>query len=86
MDHNLKIIVVINKIDRKDARPQRGASRNRRIIFCILPATKITFPSRFLYAIGREEKAWDHLPKDPGAPATLEPLFQALLKYVPRQS
>jgi GTP-binding protein len=82
MDHNLKIIVVINKIDRKDARP-REVLRETEELFLHLARHEdhLSFP--VLYAIGREEKAWDHLPKDSNSPATLEPLFQALLKYVP---
>jgi GTP-binding protein len=82
MDHNLKIIVVVNKIDRKDARPAE-VLRETEELFLHLARHEdhLTFP--VLYAIGREEKAWDHLPDDMNAPATLEPLFQALLKYVP---
>jgi GTP-binding protein len=82
MDHNLKIIVVINKIDRKDARPQEVLHETEELFLHLARhEDHLSFP--VLYAIGREEKVWDHLPKDPSKPANLEPLFQALLKYIP---
>ena len=62
MEHNLKIIVVINKIDRKDARP-REVLRETEELFLHLARheSHLSFP--VLYAIGREEKAWDHFRK-----------------------
>jgi len=82
MEHNLKIIVVINKIDRKDARP-REALRETEELFLHLAhhAEHLNFP--VLYAIGREEKAWNSYPQDLKEKADLTPLFEAILKYIP---
>ncbi len=82
LEHNLKLIVVINKIDRKDARPAE-VLRETEELFLHLANTEehLNFP--VLYAVGREEKAWASFPEDMNAPADLSPLFEAILKYIP---
>lgn len=82
MEHNLKVIVVINKIDRKDARPQEVLNEIEELFLHLAHHEgHLNFP--VLYAIGRDEKAWDHLPEHPEEPANLEPLFQAIVKHIP---
>ncbi len=82
---NIPVIVVINKIDRKDARPQEVLHEIESLFLHLAHHEgHLNFP--ILYSIGREEKAWDHLPSDPGAPANLIPLFEAILTYVPAPS
>lgn len=82
---NLTVIVVINKIDRKDARPKE-VLREIEELFLHLAHHEghLTFP--VLYAIGREEKAWDRLPENPESPANLSPLFDAILTHIPAPS
>jgi len=82
LEHNLKIIVVINKIDRKDARPAE-VLREVEELFLRLAHTEehLNFP--ILYAIGREEKAWKNYPEDMNAPTTLQVLFDAILTNIP---
>ncbi len=75
----LKIIVLINKIDRKDARPQEVLNEIYNL-FIDLGADdhQIEFP--ILYAIGREGIAQKTL-EEKGT--TLAPLFDAILKEIP---
>ena len=82
LENNLKIIVVINKIDRKDARPREALKETEELFLHLAHHEKhLDFP--VLYAIGREGKAWDAYPADMDAPADLTPLFEAILKYIP---
>lgn len=82
LELGLKIIVLINKIDKKDARIDNTLSRVYDLFLEL--ATKesqLDFP--VLYAIGREGKSWEILPTDPTQPADLTPIFDAVLKYIP---
>jgi GTP-binding protein len=82
LERNLKIIVVINKIDRKDARPVEVLHQTEELFLHIAHhEDHLSFP--VLYAVGREEKVWNEIPADMRAPANLEPLFEALIKYIP---
>lgn len=82
MENSLKLIVVINKIDRSDARPKEVLHQIEELFLHIAHhEDHLTFP--VLYAIGRDGKAWKHLPKDMHAPATLEPLFEEIIHVVP---
>ncbi|MFH1944764.1 MAG: translational GTPase TypA [Acidobacteriota bacterium] len=82
LEADKKIIVVINKIDRKDAQP-RGALDDIYQLFLDLDATdnQIEFP--VLYSIGREgiaQKTIDEQGKD------LQVLFDAILEFIPAPS
>jgi len=82
LERNLKMIVVINKIDRKDARPEEVLHQTEELFLHIAHhEDHLSFP--VLYAIGRDEKVWNELPQDMNKPADLVPLFEALLKYIP---
>ena len=82
LENNLKIIVVINKIDRKDARPGDVLRETEELFLHMAShARHLDFP--VLYAIGREGKAWNKYPTDMDTPANLTPLFEAILKYIP---
>ncbi|MBI3577317.1 translational GTPase TypA [Candidatus Gottesmanbacteria bacterium] len=82
MEHNLSIIVVINKIDRKDARATE-VLRETEELFLHLAAHEGHLDFPVLYAIGREGKAWKEYPKDFHEPATLEPLFTTIVNVIP---
>ncbi len=82
LERNLKIIVVINKIDRKDARPQEVLRETEELFLHLAQhEDHLSFP--VLYAIGREGKAWNKFPSDMNADGDLSPLFEALLTYMP---
>ncbi|MDP9036557.1 MAG: translational GTPase TypA [Myxococcota bacterium] len=73
------VIVVINKIDRSDARPE-DVHEEIFDLFCDLDASDMQLDFPTLYAIGREGIARRSL-EDPST--TLEPLFQTILERVP---
>jgi GTP-binding protein len=79
LESHLKIIVVINKIDRKDARPQQVLNEVYDL-FIDLDAdeTQIEFP--VLYAIGRDGIAQRTL-EEKGQ--DLSPLFETIVQEVP---
>jgi len=79
LDLNLKPIVVINKIDRKDARPHEVLD----LIFDLFLSlgahdSQLDFPA--LYCIAKQGIAKPELDHES---VTLEPLFEAILKHVP---
>ncbi|MBI1909827.1 MAG: translational GTPase TypA [Deltaproteobacteria bacterium] len=82
LEAHLKIIVVINKIDRKDARPQEVLNEVYSL-FIDLDAddSQIEFP--VLYAIGREGIAQKTLA---GRGTNLGPLFETILQEIPPPS
>jgi len=78
----LKPIVVINKIDKKDARVEEVLEETTDLFLELATSDEhLDFP--IYYAIGREGKAWENMPTDPNAPADLTPIFEAILKHVP---
>lgn len=82
LEQNLSVIVVINKIDRKDARPKEVLHEIEELFLHLAHHEgHLEFP--VLYAVGREEKAWGSLPSDPGEKGNLEPLFEEILASVP---
>ncbi len=75
----LKPIVVINKIDRKDARPDEVVNLTFDLMVELgANDEQLDFP--IVYAIAREGKAWLEL-ETPGDDLT--PLFETILKYIP---
>lgn len=82
LEHNLTVIVVINKIDRKDARPKEVLNEIEGLFLHLAHHEgHLNFP--VLYAVGRQEKAWDHFPDSFEEPATLQSLFDAILTHIP---
>lgn len=82
LEIGLKIIVVINKIDKRDARVLEVINKTYDLFLDL--ATKdaqLDFPIYF--CISRDGKCWDEMPKDLSAPANLTPIFEAILKYIP---
>src|SRR3990167_710271 len=79
LSDKLPVIVLINKIDRKDARPQE-VLHDIYSLFIDLGADdhQINFP--VLYTIGRDGIAKKSLD---GTETTLESLFEAILHYIP---
>ncbi len=82
LEAQLKIIVVVNKIDRKDARP-REVLDEIYSLFIDLDATDIQIEFPVLYAIGRDGIAQSTL-EDRGE--NLAPLFDAILAEIPPPS
>jgi len=82
LELGLKIIVVINKIDKKDSRIQNTIDKVGDLFLELaIQESHLEFP--ILYAVGRLGKSWSDLPADLNAPADFSPVFEAILKYVP---
>lgn len=83
LERNLKVIVVINKIDRQDARPEEVLNEVFDL-FIDLEATDEQCDFPVIYTIAREQKAWPSL-EDAKArkETTLQPLFEKIIAHVP---
>jgi len=82
LEQNLKVIVVINKIDRQDARPKEVLRQTEELFVKLAKHERhLEFP--VLYAVGREGKVWKELPKDFSQPGDLQPLFEEIINTVP---
>lgn len=82
LEIGLKIIVVLNKIDKKAARPEEIIHKVYDLFLDLATdEAQLDFP--VYYAIGRDGKAWKDLPADSNEEATLDPIFDAIMEYVP---
>ena len=79
LEAGLKVIVVVNKIDRKDARPQEVLNEIYDL-FIDLGADESQLDFPVLYAIGREGVAMHNL-EEKGT--DLAPLFEAVVRELP---
>lgn len=78
----LRPIVVINKIDKSDARPDEVLQLTYDLFLDLATDdSQLEFP--VYYAIGREGKAWSEPPADATAPADLAPIFEGIIEHVP---
>lgn len=83
----LRPILIINKIDKKYANPEKILQRVNDLFLDLATDEKqLEFP--VLYAIGREGKVWDKLPEGDMTVANsiagdMLPLMDAIVKYVP---
>jgi len=88
LELGLKIIVIINKIDKKDALVKNSLHKIYDLFLELAThESQLEFP--ILYAIGRDGKAWkdfdfSKLAELTAAPADFTPIFEAVLKYVPQ--
>lgn len=82
LELNLKPIVIINKIDKRDARIDEVIQLTYDLFLDLATDdSQLDFP--IYYAIGRDGKAWENAPTDPSAPADLTIIFEAIVKHVP---
>lgn len=84
LELGLKVILVVNKIDKP------GAQIDRTIhevgdLFLQLATRDEQLDYPVMYAIGRQGKAWDHVPtaEEMEAPADFTPLFEAIVQHIP---
>ena len=62
LDLGLKVIVIINKIDKSGARIERTHPRDERPLHPVGSDGGASLDFPVLYAVGRQGKAWDHVP------------------------
>ncbi len=82
LDLNLKIIVIVNKIDKKNARIPETLSKIYDL-FLELATTEAQLDFPVLYATGKAGKAWKQMPADPEEAADFSDIFDAILENVP---
>ena len=82
MDAKLKIVVVVNKVDRHDARPQEVLNEIYDL-FIDLDANEEQLDFPVLYAVGRDGVCFTSMD---AARTDLVPLFDAVLQYLPPPS
>lgn len=84
LESNLKIILLINKIDKKDARPQK-VKREIEDLFLELAHHENVLRFKVLYTVGRDGKAFLKLPEKYTSDLSgdLSPLFNTILTELP---
>ena len=84
LENHLKIILIINKIDKKDARP-RIVTTEVENLFLELAHSDEALNFKTLYAVGRDGTAMLELPEryDSNTPGNLVPLFETILHEIP---
>ena len=84
LENHLKIILIINKIDKKDARP-RAVIAEVENLFLELAHSDEALNFKTLFAVGRDGKAFLELPDNYtiDTPGNLSPLFDMILKEIP---
>ena len=82
LELGLKMIVVINKIDKRDSRIDYVINKIHDLFLDMATdMDQLEFP--IYYAIARDGKSWSEIPDDFTEPADLSPIFDAILKYIP---
>ncbi len=84
LDMGLKVIVVINKIDKPGADIPRTIDETSNLFLQLAQHEHhLDFP--VMYAIGREGKSWERLSakEEMEKPADLKPLFDKIIEYIP---
>ncbi|MEI6741673.1 MAG: translational GTPase TypA [bacterium] len=82
LELGLKPVVVINKIDKRDARI-KDVEDEVSNLFLDLATTDDQLDFPFYYAIGRDGVAWSEIPEDMTITADLTPIFEAILNHIP---
>lgn len=87
LDLGLKVIVVINKIDKTGADVKRTINETTNLFLQLAQEEHhLDFP--IMYAVGRVGKAWDHVPtaQEIDGDSDLTPLFEKIIEYIPAPS
>lgn len=82
LELGLKPIVIINKIDKRDARIKDVIDEISNL-FLDLATTEDQLDFPLYYAIGRDGAAWNEIPDDTTITADLTPIFEAILNHIP---
>lgn len=82
LELGLTPVVIINKID-KPARRIAEVEDELADLFLELATDEAQLKYPVYYAVAREGKAWAALPSDTSEPASLAPIFQAIISHIP---
>jgi GTP-binding protein len=78
----LKLIVVINKVDKSDARVDWVINKVHDLFLDLATDPEhLEFP--VFYAIAREGKSWSEMPSDFNSPSDLSPIFDGIINQIP---
>lgn len=82
LDYGLKVILVINKIDRKDADVKRVVNDTENLFLSLADNPELLdFP--VIYAIGREGKTFYNMPESMEEKGDTTPLFETIINNIP---
>jgi len=82
LELDLKVIVVINKIDKPYARVAHVVEKTENL-FLELATSEDHLEFPVVYTVGREGRVYDSLPKDFNEQATVTPLLEKIIDHVP---
>lgn len=82
LELNLKIIVIINKIDKKFAKPAETLNKIESL-FLEIAKDEAQLNFEVLYAIGRRGVVFNELPVDFEAPGDVSPLLEKIVEKIP---
>lgn len=78
----LKVMVVINKIDKENADVNKTLHKTYDL-FLELAQTDSQLDFPVYYSIGKQGKAWAELPADPSEEADLTPILDGVIEHIP---
>jgi len=82
LDYRLKVILIINKIDRKDQRVKEVVSDAENLFLSLADDPELLdFP--IIYAIGRDGKTFLEMPESMESSGDMTPLFETILERIP---
>jgi GTP-binding protein len=82
LEFGLKIIVVINKIDKPYARIPFVIGKTENLFLDLAGnEEQLNFP--VLYSVGRDGKVFDHLPENFNTQADINPLLRKIVEFIP---
>ncbi len=82
LEFKLKPIVVINKIDKSAADPDKALSKVQDLFLQLATEDEqLEFP--VFYAIARDGKVWESVPEDMGSQADIQNLLDKIIEYIP---
>jgi len=82
LDYGLKVILVINKIDRKDQRVKEVVADAENLFLSLASDPELLdFP--IVYAVGRDGKTFYEMPESADMPGDTTPLFETIIKTIP---
>lgn len=85
LEFKLKPIVVINKIDKSAADPDKALSKVQDLFLQMATdEDQLEFP--VFYAIARDGKVWDSIPEDMSSSADIQILLDKIVEYMPAPS
>ena len=82
LEQDIPVIVILNKIDRQDARPDEVLQMTEDLFLkMVVSEEQLLFP--VLYAVAKEGKIWSSIPDDFSSPANITPLFDEIINTIP---